>query len=42
MSLSDEELTEKCEAILTQRIKEGDKQAYFQLGQVHFEAVSLA
>ena len=38
--LTDEELTEKCEIILTQRIKNGDKQAIFQLGQLHFEWVS--
>ena len=39
--LTDEELTEKCEGILTKKIRDGDKQAIFQLGQLHFEMVSL-
>ena len=39
--LTDEELTEKCEGILTKKIRDGDKQAIFQLGQLHFEMVSF-
>ncbi|XP_067932530.1 LRP2-binding protein-like isoform X1 [Watersipora subatra] len=35
--LTDEELKEKCEIILTKRVKDGDEQAIFQLGQLHFE-----
>lgn len=39
--LTDDELTEKCEGILTKKIRDGDKQAIFQLGQLHFELVGV-
>ncbi|KAK3096051.1 hypothetical protein FSP39_022541 [Pinctada imbricata] len=36
-SLTEEELMEKVEAILLERIKNGDKKAYFQLGLFYYE-----
>ena len=38
-NMSDEEITEKIETILLERIKAGDNQALFQLGQLYFEQV---
>ena len=39
-NMSDDEITEKIETILIERIKAGDDQALFQLGQLYFEQVS--
>ena len=39
-TLSEEALFEKVEAILLEKIKSGDSQAYFQLGLLFFEQVS--
>ena len=39
-SLSEQELTEKLENILLERIQEGNKDALFQLGQLYFEEVT--
>ena len=39
-ALSEEALFEKVEAILVEKIKNGDNQAYFQLGLLFFEQVS--
>ncbi|KAK7488339.1 hypothetical protein BaRGS_00020498 [Batillaria attramentaria] len=36
-TLTDEELFEKVDAILLEKIKNGEKQAYFQLGLLYFE-----
>lgn len=38
-SLTEEELCEKIEAILLEKIKNGERSAYFQLGQLYFEQV---
>ena len=38
--LSEEELTEKLENILLEKIRDGNKEALFQLGQLYFEEVS--
>ena len=40
-NMSDEEITEKIETILMERINAGDDQALFQLGQLYFEQVLL-
>lgn len=40
-SLTEEELMEKVENILLDKIKEGEKQAYFQLGLFYYEQVKL-
>ncbi len=39
--LSDDELTQKVETILLERIKEGNKVALFQLGQLYYEQVGV-
>ena len=38
-NLSEDELSEKIEAILLERVKQGDVLANFQLGQLYFEQV---
>ena len=38
-SLTEQELMEKVEHILLERIKNGDKRAYFQLGLFYYEQV---
>lgn len=38
-NLTEEELMEKVETILLERIKNGDKKAYFQLGLFYYEQV---
>lgn len=38
-NMSDEELTQRLENILLEKIREGDKEALFQLGQLYFEEV---
>lgn len=38
-NMTDEEITEKIELILTERINAGDDHALFQLGQLYFEQV---
>jgi len=38
-NLTEEELMEKVENILLEKIKEGEKRAYFQLGLFYFEQV---
>ena len=40
-SLSEEELMEKVESILLEKIKAGEKQAYFQLGLFYYEQVVI-
>ena len=40
-NMSDEEITQKIETILLERVKAGDNQALFQLGQLYFEQVRL-
>lgn len=40
-SLTEEELMEKVENILLDKIKEGEKQAYFQLGLFYYEQVKM-
>ena len=39
--MSEEELTEKLESILSERIKSGDNLALFQLGQLYYEQVRM-
>ena len=39
--LSEDELMEKVENILLEKIKEGQKQAFFQLGLFYYEQVRL-
>ena len=39
-NMSDDEITEKIETILMERISAGDDQALFQLGQLYFEQVT--
>lgn len=39
--LTDEEVAEKVETILLERIREGNKLALFQLGQLYYEQVSV-
>ena len=39
-SLSEDELMEKVENILLEKIKEGQKQAFFQLGLFYYEQVN--
>ncbi len=41
-ALSDEELIEKVETLLLERIQKGDKNALFQLGQLYFQQVKEA
>ena len=41
-NMSDDEITEKIETILMERINAGDDQALFQLGQLYFEQVTNA
>lgn len=38
-ALTEDELMEKVETILLEKIKEGEKQAYFQLGLFYYEQV---
>ena len=38
-SLTEEELMERVETILQEKIKNGEKQAYFQLGLFYYEQV---
>lgn len=38
-NLTELEVTEKVKSILLDRIHQGDRQAVFQLGQLHFEQV---
>ena len=39
-NLTEEEITERIENILLDRIKQGNNQALFQLGQLYYEQVS--
>ena len=42
LGISEDELTEKIETMLLERIKNGDKVALFQLGQLYFEQVHIS